>query len=125
VKWYQLAAKQGNAYAQLNLGMMYDNGQGVPQDYKEAVKWFRLAAKQGDAKAQTNLGAKYDKGQGAPQDYVLAYMWTNIAAANAPVRELKQIANYRDSIAKNITPKQIVEAQERAIICTANTFKGC
>ena len=118
-------AQQGNAEAQFNLGLMYDNGQGVPKDYKEAAKWYRLAAEQGDALAQANLGLMYSNGQGAPQDYVLAYMWTNIAAANAPARELKQIANYRDSIAKNITPKQIVEAQERAIICTANTFKGC
>ena len=34
---------------------MYDNGQGVPQDYKTAVKWYRLAAEQGHAAAQNNL----------------------------------------------------------------------
>ena len=38
---------------------MYDNGDGVPQDYKEAVKWYRLAAEQGDAAAQYNLGIMY------------------------------------------------------------------
>ena len=31
-------------------------GQGVPQDYAEAVKWYRLAAEQGNADAQYNLG---------------------------------------------------------------------
>ncbi|MCP4827986.1 MAG: sel1 repeat family protein, partial [Proteobacteria bacterium] len=36
VKWYRLAADQGYADAQCNLGVMYDNGQGVPQDYAEA-----------------------------------------------------------------------------------------
>ncbi|MDA0238165.1 MAG: hypothetical protein O3B03_06590, partial [Proteobacteria bacterium] len=36
VKWYRRAAEQGNAKAQYNLGLMYDNGQGVPQDYQEA-----------------------------------------------------------------------------------------
>ena len=36
-------AKKGDAEAQYNLGAMYANGQGVPQDYKEALKWFRLA----------------------------------------------------------------------------------
>jgi hypothetical protein len=36
---------------------MYEKGQGVPQDYKEAVKWYRLAAEQGYADAQTNLDA--------------------------------------------------------------------
>jgi len=39
VKLYRLSAEQGDAEAQYNLGLMYDEGQGVPQDYKEAVKW--------------------------------------------------------------------------------------
>ena len=58
--------------AQISLGIMYANGQGVPQDYAEAVKWFRLAADQGDATAQFNLGIMYAKGQGVPQDYAEA-----------------------------------------------------
>ena len=59
VKWYRLAAEQGNARAQYNLGYAYDNGEGVEQDYVEAVKWFRLAAEQGNADAQYNLGYAY------------------------------------------------------------------
>ena len=42
-------AEQGNAAAQYNLGVMYDNGEGVPQDYAEAAKSYRLAAEQGEA----------------------------------------------------------------------------
>ncbi|MDG1372525.1 MAG: SEL1-like repeat protein [Paracoccaceae bacterium] len=42
-----LAADKGHANAQHNLGYSYDVGQGVPQDYSEAVKWYRLAAEQG------------------------------------------------------------------------------
>jgi hypothetical protein len=38
------AAEQGKAAAQSNLGLMYAKGQGVPQDYAEAVRWFRKAA---------------------------------------------------------------------------------
>ena len=58
-EWAPLA-KQGDADAQYNLGLMYNgNGQGVPQDYKEAVKWYRLAAEQGHAWAQYNLGLMY------------------------------------------------------------------
>ncbi len=49
-------AEQGDANAQLFLGIMYENGQGVPQDYAEAVKWYRKAAEQGLANAQYNLG---------------------------------------------------------------------
>ena len=60
-------AGQGNAYAQTNLGFMYESGQGVPQDYAEAVKWYRLAAEQGNALGQTNLGVMHEKGKGVPQ----------------------------------------------------------
>ena len=47
-------AEQGNAVAQFNLGLMYDKGQGVRQDYAQAVQWYRKAAEQGDAQAQYN-----------------------------------------------------------------------
>src|SRR5713101_4941559 len=42
VKWFRLAAEQGIAGAQANLGLMYFNGQGIRQNYAEAAKWFRL-----------------------------------------------------------------------------------
>ena len=73
-------AEQGKASAQTNLGIMYDNGQGVPQDYKEAVKWYRLAAEQGQAKPQYNLGVMYEKGQGVPQVYKEAVKWYRLSA---------------------------------------------
>ena len=50
------AAAQGNAAAQFNLGVMYENGRGVRRDDAEAVKWYRQAAAQGLAQAQFNLG---------------------------------------------------------------------
>jgi TPR repeat protein len=77
VKWYRLAADQGNAMAQPNLGAMYDNGIGV--SYTEAVKWYRQAADQGDAMAQSNLGAMYDNGTGVRQDYAEAAKWYRLA----------------------------------------------
>ena len=45
-----------------NLGVMYDEGTGVPEDDAEAVRWFRLAAEQGNAKAQFKLGAVPEQG---------------------------------------------------------------
>jgi hypothetical protein len=57
VRLYSLAAAQGYAAAQNNLGVMFDSGQGVAQDRAEAIRWFRLAAAQGSAQAQTNLKA--------------------------------------------------------------------
>jgi uncharacterized protein len=77
--WTPLA-EQGNAGAQYNLGVLYANGQGVPQDYAGAAKWHRLAAEQGDADAQFTLGVMYDNGQGVPQDYAEAMKWYRLAA---------------------------------------------
>ena len=66
VKWYFLAANQGYASAQYNLGVMYHYGRGVPKDHKEAEKWYRLAADKGDAAAQYNLKMMRDNGQDVP-----------------------------------------------------------
>ena len=68
LKEWKPLAEEGNAAAQNNLGLMYHNGWGVPQDYKEAVYWYRLAVEQGYAIAQYNLGLMYEKGKGVPQD---------------------------------------------------------
>jgi TPR repeat protein len=73
-------AKQGDAIAQFNLGLIYRKGEGVPQDYKTAVKWWKLAAEQGDAIAQNNLGLMYRKGEGVPQDEKTAVKWYRLAA---------------------------------------------
>lgn len=73
-------ASQGNPVAQFNLGVMYKNGQGVPQDAGEAEKWYRLAAEQGYAPAQNNLGTIYEEGQGVPQDAREAVKWYSLAA---------------------------------------------
>ena len=58
---------------------MYANGQGVPQDDKEAIKLFRLAAQEGNAYAQFNLGSAYANGRGVPQDDKEAIKWYRLA----------------------------------------------
>ena len=95
---------------QYNLGVMYDNGQGVPQDYKEAVKWYRLSAEQGFAEAQYNLGLMYYKGQGVPQDYVSAHMWWNLSGSNGN----KDAVTNRNIVEKKMSKQQIEKAQEMA-----------
>ena len=54
-------ADTGDVSAQYNLGVMYDLGQGVPEDSVEAVKWYTKAANQGYAEAQYKMGVFYDK----------------------------------------------------------------
>ena len=73
-------AEQGDVVAQLLLGDMYDNGEGVAQDAVEAVRWFRLAAEQGDSDAQYNIGAMYAGGRGVPEDDAEAARWYRLAA---------------------------------------------
>ena len=72
-------AGQGAADAQNALGLMYYNGEGVAQDYEEAVRWYRLAAGQGLAAAQFNLGVMYDRGRGVAQNYAEAVRWYRLA----------------------------------------------
>lgn len=120
-KWYQLAAQQGVAPAQFNLGNMYRKGQGVPKDYAEAVKWYRLAAQQGEAKAQYILGYMYENGKGVPKDNVRAHLWFNLASVSGVAEAIKT----RDIVASKMTPQQIAEAQKMARDCQTNKFKGC
>ena len=117
LRLYRQLADQGNAHAQLNLGSMYDVGQGVPQDYAQAVKWYRLAADQGDAWAQIMLGGMYELGQGVPKDDVEAHKWHNLSAARASADDayLRDLAvKSRDRVAMRMTPAQVAEAQKRA-----------
>ncbi len=102
-------AEHGDARAQLSLGGMYYNGQGVQQDYPEAAKWTRKAAEQGYAPAQADLGVLYWNGQGVPQDVVLAYMWLSLAAEQEP-----DAVEERDLAASQMTPDEIAEAQRLA-----------
>ncbi len=80
LKAWRPLAEQGEAAAQWIMGTMYENGQGVPQDYTEAAKWYRLAAEQGDGWGQNNLGVMYAQGRGVPQDYQEAARWNRKAA---------------------------------------------
>lgn len=73
-------AEKGNAKAQFNLGAMYENAQGVPANYTEAVKWYGKAAQQGEAAAQYNLGVMHAHGKGVPRNSAEAIKWFRKAA---------------------------------------------
>ena len=60
VKWYTLAAEQGYAGAQYNLGFMYRKGQGVPLDNVYAYMWFNIAASSGDKDAAKDAAKNRD-----------------------------------------------------------------
>jgi TPR repeat protein len=55
LKWFRLAATNGNAQAEYNVGFMYANGRGVRHNEEEAVRWFRQAARHGYDVARKEL----------------------------------------------------------------------
>ena len=95
-----LAAQNGNAEAQYNLALAYENGNGMTKDLSEAVKWYRKAAEQGhagaqkelktaelllnaqngNAEAQYKLAQAYEKGSGVTKDLTEAMAWYHKAA---------------------------------------------
>ena len=114
-------AEQGDADAQFNLGVNYDNGTGVPQNDTEAVKWYRLAAEQGVAEAQVNLGTMYGNGKGVPQNYARAYLWFSMAAAQGD----EMARGYRDIASDQLSVGARNTAQKRATRCFDSDFKDC
>lgn len=79
-KWYKMAAEQDHTSAQLNLGVMYNQGMGVEQNFEEAAKWYQKAADNNNAKAQLNLGILYDLGRGVKKDLAKAAEYYEKAA---------------------------------------------
>lgn len=79
---FQSLADQGNADAQVDLGLLYYDGKGVPQDFAKAAALFRKAAEQGNARGQTKLGFLYAMGKGVGHDYVATYALFKLSGAH-------------------------------------------
>lgn len=73
-------AENGAAWAQVNLGLIFAQGQGVEKDITEAMKWFRMAAEQGEPTAQHCLGMIFEEGRDVAADYAEAEKWYSKAA---------------------------------------------
>ena len=117
-KEFKHSADQGHAPAQHKLGWLYDQGHGAARDYARVAKWRRKAATQGHAYGQYNLAKAYETGQGAPQDYVQANMWMSLAATHESGEEKCMYLLARDAIAKNMSKRQIAEAERLAAVWT-------
>jgi TPR repeat protein len=108
--FFALAAQQGNAEGQCQLGLQFAQGLGVTQDFAQAAHWYQLASQQCHPKAQFNLGFLFAHGQGVKQDYVQAFMWYRLSTlfGYAPAQ-----ANL-DFIAKKMTEAEIEKANWKA-----------
>jgi hypothetical protein len=108
--WLERAAEHGNPDAQYELANALRDGSGLVQDYAGAVKWLQLAAEKGHADAQYALGHMYRAGMGVAVDNAKAYMWFNLAAAH----EVAGAAAQRDAVLRNLSTRQVLEAQAEA-----------
>lgn len=109
VSTLQNAAMIGNVDAQMRLGMIYESGMGLPQNYAEAAKWFRKAAEKGNRTAFASLGDIYANGNGVKKDYAEAYFWYSLAGNfTSGTGNLR-----RDAIANQLTANQKSETDRR------------
>lgn len=72
---FRSLAINGDAPSQYRLGVMYEKGQGVPQDDSQAAAWYLKAAIQDDSRAQFALAEMYSKGKGVPKSEKQAMTW--------------------------------------------------
>jgi TPR repeat protein len=119
-EWRPLA-EQGFIAAQFNLGQLYANGQGVPQDYVQARQWWEKAAAQGDASAQVNLGLLYENGQGVPKNYKTAVYWFRRSATYGIAMALVNLGLMYEH--GSGVPQDVVLAQKWYILGAANGDK--
>jgi hypothetical protein len=103
-------ATQGDAEAEYQLGVRYDEGEDVLKDDAQAVQWFQRAADQGNVDAQAHLGAYYWAGRGVPRDLSKAYMWSMIALAGGDDNSKSRL----QGLASQMTRAQISAARQQA-----------
>lgn len=92
LKEYKKLAGQNQPMAQYNLGMLYYNGQGTAQDYKEALKWWRRAAERHHAPSQDMIARCYRDGTGVKASDKEAAQWWSRAAADGHAPSMYTLA---------------------------------
>ena len=80
IKWFRKAAEKGSPSAQCFIGVMYEQGWGVPQDSTEAIRWFQTSAKQANPDAECWLAVMYEQGRGVATNSTEALKWLRQAA---------------------------------------------
>lgn len=87
-------AEQGNMHALNRLGLLYDNGEGIPENPEKAYEYYRKAADKGLAAAEFNVAYCLESGRGVPQDLASAVTWYRSAAAkgnSSAAKRLKEL----------------------------------
>lgn len=108
------AAERGDAQAQFNLAVMYenellDNRYALKGDRSEAMRWLLAAAEQGLARAQVKLAEMYDREADRLDGSVKACEWYLLAARGLHGEHLRKAQSAHRRVAKGLTPAQAEE----------------
>lgn len=101
----KVMASEGDAPAQIFLGVMYSKGESVPQDHAKALYWFEQAAAQNEPLAMFNIGVLHEHGHGLPIDLGKALWWYAQSAERGCLSAQHELAwRYEngDGVAKNV-----------------------
>jgi TPR repeat protein len=115
MKWYRMAADQKYAPAEYEVGRMYANGMGMPENEKEAARWYRMAADGGYKWAQIHLGEIYmhflAEQFGVQRDFVEADFWLTLGTASEDFHS--DFIRDRDDAESNLKPAEIESVKRR------------
>ncbi|MEY8239308.1 MAG: tetratricopeptide repeat protein [Cycloclasticus sp.] len=87
--WYEKAAEQGHAKAQLALADMLYVGQGIKRDFSTAFIWYKKAAKKGEEQAQLKIADMYAQGAGIKRDYAKSVYWYRVVLLTSIERTME------------------------------------
>jgi hypothetical protein len=109
IYWWGEAAKKGSSDAQLKLGWwLLKGGDVVKKDEAAGMNWLLMAANAGEPQAQYEVGLGYWKGRGVKPDPIAAYTWLDLCSGEPG---FDNAAEYRDEVAKSMTPEQVNQAK--------------
>ncbi len=100
--WFRRAAEQGDAMAEFNLGLMHARGDGVTQNYHQALDWYFKAAEQGYPEAQYWVGMAYAGWQAVlPLDLSVAVKWWRQAAQQGHSEAIRQLEKLKEPVCRD------------------------
>lgn len=91
VKLFQATAEAVGSSA-LMMGVAYEEGKGVPQNFTEAADWYKKAVELGQNEAHAYLGAAYLDGRGVPADEAEAARLFQAGAYRGDARSQRNLA---------------------------------
>lgn len=115
IRYLTMAAENGSAQAEADLGAIFYHGTLVKKDIPESLKWFRRAAEHGHSGAQYSLGTYYLKGERVAHNYAEAFRLFRLSAEqNFPEGQRALSICYRDGLGVEKDPKKAIEWLKKA-----------